>query len=343
MAERFRDHGLGLSGSVVEHMAEESYVVRRTTDPNEAQSFVADTYLPNKLVLPSGTRHVDMELRALQVGALTAGRLGFGRLTSVGTAQSTNFRICIPLHGGAITRSGRNAAIETAPGEAAVIPPEAPAQVTWSPDCQQMVLMVSREIVESELETLLGRSLWTPLTFDLHMTKSGPVRGLWRGPLDMLLNEILAPSGLLSHTRAGVHAQALVLDGLLLGHHHNYSEIIDRRPGPARRTAIDRAVELLQSRPGNPWTVTGLAAEVHLSVRALHEGFVRDIGMPPIAYLRHVRLHRANAELQASDRSQTTVRAVANRLGILHMSRFAATYKATFGETPSATLARPTT
>ena len=324
-------------------MADESYVVRRTTDPHEAQSFVADTYLPNRLVLPAGTRDVDMELRALQVGCLTAGRLGFGRLTSVTTARSTNFRICIPLQGSAVTRSGDSPAMDTTSGEAVVIPPEAPAHVTWSPDCQQLVLMVSREVLESELETLLGRSLSAPLRFELHMPKAGPVRSLWRTPLDMLRRELLAPSGLFSRTAAGLHAQALVLDGLLLGHRHNYSEVVDSPAAPARRPAIARAVELVQSRPGHPWTVTGLAAEVHLSVRALHEGFVRDVGLPPITYLRHVRLHRARAELLASDRSQTTVREVANRLGIVHMSRFAATYRATFGESPSATLARPTT
>jgi hypothetical protein len=60
----------------MDDVADESYVVRRTTDPGEAQSFVADTYLPNKLVLPPGTRDIEMELRALQVGSLTAGRQG---------------------------------------------------------------------------------------------------------------------------------------------------------------------------------------------------------------------------------------------------------------------------
>jgi AraC-like DNA-binding protein len=324
----------------MDDMADESYVMRRTTDPNEAQSIVADTYLPNKLVLPSGTRDVDMELRALQVGSLTAGRLGFGRLTSVSTAQSPNFRVCIPLQGGAVIRSGRDVAIETSPGEAAVLRPEGSAQVVWSPDCQQLVLMVSRQVLESELEMLLGRNLSTPLAFDLHMPEGSQVGSMLRSPLEMIRRELLAPSGLFRHTSAGLHAQALVLDGLLLGHHHNYSEIVDRRAAPGQRTAIGRAVELLQSRPGHPWTVTGLAAEVHLGVRALHEGFARDIGMPPITYLRHIRLQRARAELQARDRSETTVRAVAGRLGILHMSRFAATYKSTFGENPSETLAR---
>lgn len=314
--------------------------MRRTTDPDEAQSFVAETYLPNKLVLPSGTRQVDMELRALRVGSLTAGRLGFGRLSNVSTAPSASFRICIPFRGAAVTRSGNSPAIGTTPGEAAVISPEAPAQVRWSSDCHQLVLMVSRELVESHLDALLGGCLSTPVRFEPHMPRSGPVRGLWRSPLDMLRRELLAPSGLFSHPSAGLHAQSLVLDGLLLGHRHNYSDVVDRRAAPARPTAIGRAVDLLQSHPGHPWTVTGLAAEVHLSVRALHDGFARDVGMPPITYLRHVRLHRAHAELRASERGRTTVRAVATRLGILHLSRFAATYRATFGESPSETLGR---
>jgi AraC-like DNA-binding protein len=323
--------------------ADDSYLVQRTTDPDEAQAIVAHTYLPNRLVLRPGTKDVDLELRALRVGSMTAGCFGFGRLASVSTEHSSNFRVCIPLAGGALTRSGRNPGVETTAGEAVVIPPEAPAQVIWSHDCEQVVLMVSRGTLESELETLLGRSLPTPLTFDLHMPSWGPAQGVWRSSLDMIRAELAAPSGLATHTSAGLHAQGLILDGLLLGHHHNYSEIVEQRAAPGAPTAIRQAVELLQSRPGDPWTVVGLAAAVHLSVRALHEGFARDVGMPPISYLRHVRLHRAHAELRASDRSQTTVRAVANRLGILHLSRFAAIYKATFGESPSETLARPAT
>jgi transcriptional regulator GlxA family with amidase domain len=173
------------------------------------------------------------------------------------------------------------------------------------------------------------------------MPSTGPVRGLWRSALDLIRTELVAPSGLAKHPSVGLHVQGLLLDGLLLGHHHNYSTRVDRRAPPGRPTAIARAVELLESRPGDAWTVGGLAVEVHLSVRALHEGFARDVGMSPMTYLRHVRLHRAHAELQAADRGFTTVRTVATRLGILHLGRFAATYKATFGESPSETLGRP--
>jgi transcriptional regulator GlxA family with amidase domain len=60
-----------------------------------------------------------------------------------------------------------------------------------------------------------------------------------------------------------------------------------------------------------------------------------------MAYLRQVRLRRARAALQAADREATTVRAIAARLGLVHMGRFAAAYREAFGETPSDTLNRP--
>jgi transcriptional regulator GlxA family with amidase domain len=100
-------------------------------------------------------------------------------------------------------------------------------------------------------------------------------------------------------------------------------------------------VELLEERPSEPWTTVRLATEVHLSVRALQEGFRRDLATPPMAYLRQVRLRRAREALQAADRDATTVGAVAVSLGILHLGRFAAAYRDAYGEAPSDTLNRP--
>ena len=133
-------------------------------------------------------------------------------------------------------------------------------------------------------------------------------------------------------------SKGLVLDGLLLGQSHNHSGAANR-PGPAGPSAaIRRAVELIEDSPSEPWTTVRLAAEVHLSVRALQAGFRRDLAMPPLAYLRQVRLRRAREALKAADRDATTVRAVAFSLGLLHLGRFATAYREAFGETPSDTL-----
>lgn len=76
---------------------------------------------------------------------------------------------------------------------------------------------------------------------------------------------------------------------------------------------------------------------MHLSPRALQEGFRRDLATPPIAYLREVRLRRARERFSAADRDTGTVRAVAASVGLLHQGRFAAACRKAFGETPSET------
>jgi transcriptional regulator GlxA family with amidase domain len=136
------------------------------------------------------------------------------------------------------------------------------------------------------------------------------------------------------------HVEGLVVDGLLLSQPHNYQEFLQHAAAPGHAGAIARAAELMEERPAEPWTVVGLAQEVHVTVRALQYGFKRDFHMPPMAYLRQVRLRCAHAALLASSPELTTVRAVALECGHLHLSRFAAAYRQAFGEAPSETLGR---
>ncbi|QIG42402.1 AraC family transcriptional regulator [Nocardioides anomalus] len=107
------------------------------------------------------------------------------------------------------------------------------------------------------------------------------------------------------------------------------------------QASIRRAVELMQDAPAEPWTTVRLAAEVHLSPRALRAGFRRDLATPPMTFLRELRLRRAREILRAADRDATTVRAVALGVGMVHLGRFAGAYREAFGEMPSDTLRRP--
>jgi len=78
---------------------------------------------------------------------------------------------------------------------------------------------------------------------------------------------------------------------------------------------------------------------VHLSVRALQEGFSRELGVAPMPYVRQVRLQRVRDAL-VHPTAGTTVGAVAARSGFSHLGRFAGHYLQRFGELPSVTLAR---
>ena len=82
----------------------------------------------------------------------------------------------------------------------------------------------------------------------------------------------------------------------------------------------------------------GLAAEVGVSVRALHAGFRSKTDLGPMSYLRRVRLARAHADLLRADPATTTVSTVARRWGFAHLGRFSATYAQRYEQLPSSTL-----
>lgn len=314
-----------------------SYVRRGINDRDEAERVITDLYLPNRLDLCSGTDPLCMEVSGLRFGAVTAARLTYGPPVRLQTADAQNFHVNIPLRGQVASRSGTSERVTTGPGEGLVFSPGEPAEMWWSAECEQLCLMISRARLEAELELLLGRPLGGRLVFDFAADLVHPLGRRWRTVLNLVEDELAHPTDVSRNTYVAGHVEALVLDGLLLGQRHSFSGVAKGRPG-GMRAAVKGAVALLEEQPSEPWTTVRLAAEVHLSVRALQEGFRTDLSTPPMTYLRQVRLRRAREALRSADRETTTVRAVATGLGILHLSRFAAAYREAFGETPSETL-----
>ncbi|TWE13061.1 helix-turn-helix protein [Rudaeicoccus suwonensis] len=69
------------------------------------------------------------------------------------------------------------------------------------------------------------------------------------------------------------------------------------------RGHVVAAVKLLRDRLAEPWTLNGLAEEVHLSRSQLKRAFVTTVGMSPMAYLRQMRLRRLAKLLATTDLS----------------------------------------
>lgn len=314
------------------------YLREKTTDPEEAEEIVSRHYLGNRLHFPR-SRFLQMELAALRIGAMTSGQLSYGQRIRQQTEEAQDFHVNIPIHGHAISRSGQSEPVRTSAGQALVFSPGAPAEITWSSDCKQLCLMIPRTRLEVELERLMGHSVRSRLHFDFGVAPDH-VAGRLQSVLDLVAQELDQPTGLAGSHVAGHHLEGLVLDGLLLGQPHNYSRAAVGLPRRAPSPVIRRAVELIEERPGEPWTTVNLATELHLSVRALQAGFQRELGTAPMTHLRTVRLRRAHAALKEADPAETSVRAVAVSLGLVHLGRFAHSYRATFGELPSETLRR---
>lgn len=143
---------------------------------------------------------------------------------------------------------------------------------------------------------------------------------------------------MLDHPLAAGNLERLLVHGLLLAQPHNYTEALEGPRRPAAPLTVRLAIDLIHSQPELPWNTPSLARRVAASARSLQEGFQRSLGVPPMRYLRNVRLDRVHNDLLTADPAEVTVSQVASRWGFLYLGRFAAAYRERYGQLPSRTL-----
>jgi AraC family ethanolamine operon transcriptional activator len=102
---------------------------------------------------------------------------------------------------------------------------------------------------------------------------------------------------------------------------------------------VNNIEDALTSEPSAPVHSNELAKRLGVSVRTMHSAVFRIRGMSLHHYLRAKRLWSVRQRLVAAD-DTTRVKASALAYGFWHLGEFASQYAASFGETPSATLAR---
>jgi AraC-like DNA-binding protein len=111
--------------------------------------------------------------------------------------------------------------------------------------------------------------------------------------------------------------------------------------GGRRHDAIvARLEEFLESHPDQPLYLTEICAAIGVAERTLRAACKEHLGMGPIRYLGLRRMHLVRRALLRADPSKTVTH-VATDHGFWELGRFAVAYRALFGESPSATLHRP--
>jgi transcriptional regulator GlxA family with amidase domain len=101
-----------------------------------------------------------------------------------------------------------------------------------------------------------------------------------------------------------------------------------------------RFEEVLAEHLSRPLRMPELCALVAVSERTLRSCCAEFLGMSPTQYVLLRRLKEVRRELRDANRNMVSVAEVARRFGFAELGRFAETYRATFGEAPSATLQR---
>ena len=101
-----------------------------------------------------------------------------------------------------------------------------------------------------------------------------------------------------------------------------------------------RFEEVLAEHLSRPLRMPELCALVAVSDRTLRSCCAEFLGMSPTQYVLLRRLKEVRRELRDAKPDMVSVAEVAGRFGFAELGRFAETYRATFGEAPSATLQR---
>jgi AraC-like DNA-binding protein len=109
-----------------------------------------------------------------------------------------------------------------------------------------------------------------------------------------------------------------------------------------RRLAVERARRYIRAHLADPIRLDDLCAHAHLQARALEYGFRELLGLPPMSYLRMLRLGAVRDQLLHVPSMARSISEIALDTGFSHLSQFVIDYKRVFGETPSTTRRRVT-
>jgi len=311
-----------------------------TDDREEAERRVAEVYCAHELGIAPSAGRLDVVHNTAWVGRVGVHYLRYGDEVRITPEMLVGFfLIQVPLTGqarvmvdGDVVASDRH--------RASLLSPDQKVDMTWSADCEQLLVYVPRDLVEHAAHPARVDDPGTSVEFAPRVELDSPaVRGWWR-LVRLVVEELELGDGLLTSSLAAQSLQDSLVVGLLASQ-PNDSEVEPVVSGPTVPSLAVRASrELIDAHPEHPWTLAALAEHAGCSPRALQVAFRRERGTGPMSELRAVRLARAHADLLASDPVTTTVTDVAGRWGFFHLGRFAAAHRVRYGIKPSEALAR---
>ncbi len=306
-----------------------------TRDPDEGRTALQQAFHRLRLPRPEASRF-ELSLASTAYGPLTAQRLRLIGWDSSGSNDSTGL-LCIGhlAHGRFLVRSERT---EITGGPAFLFPP-GPYTAQWK-DVGLSTLTVEAAVVEDYARAMTGRTDFR-LEFTGHHPLTEAHTKYWRATAGhvvdhVMVNDIAASSPLL--LEQNLHNLTIAI---LQTFPNSFLEAVADPPEQAHPAALRRAITFIETHLAEPIGLPEIAAAARMSPRGLQAAFRRHLDTTPLRYLRTARIDAAHTDLLTGDPARgDTVGAIAARWGFAHPSRFAAAYRAQYGESPIDTLHR---
>jgi AraC-like DNA-binding protein len=207
-----------------------------------------------------------------------------------------------------------------------------------SGECQWGLISLSPAVLASCGEALTGQPILSPPTSRIiRPSRGGASR--FRRLLSQACRLAEARKKLIDCPEVARALEQEMLHAII---HCLTSEEADDHPKTRQHHAaiMARFEEMLSKRIDERLSMPALCAEIGVPERTLRMCCAEFLGESPTRYILLQRLNKARSALRRADPSTASVAEVARNHQFLEFGRFAVTYRAIFGESPSVTLHR---
>jgi AraC-like DNA-binding protein len=303
-------------------------------DAEQVRSFYANDYSAHVALgraVPSGRFYV--AANQLQLGGLEV----TDHIRTVEMAfrmdRDDAYIVCLTSTGALDIDQGGTVVIGTPTRGVIYQPTGGPARFRTGAPNRARGLLIQRWALTTQLELMLGHPVPTAIAMapSLDLTTGGA--RAWLDLLSLFARAYDDPDHIVFRPIVTEPLCQALIGGLLMISNHPYAHALRQPAAACRPRHVKIAIDAMHERPDDPHTTASLAQLAGVGVRNLQAGFRRHLGMSPMAYLRHVRLSRAHDDLRAG--RAATITEAAHRWGFAHLGRFAADYRAKYGELPS--------
>lgn len=308
-----------------------------TSDLEEAVAAVSRVYCPHELKVrgPEGTMSSTLEVVAGGVQPVVS--LHYAAPVRIDAGNFENLLLVKTCRAGSASARQGAASLSFGRGQTIPLSPWAATLLDFDGSFVQRSVRLDVDRIETLCAGFLDRPLDAALRFELRPFSPALERA-WADAVELVL--AFERRGMPLPPASALRLDEFMLSLLLELHPHNHSQAMRAPHRLATPRALREAEHLMRTAPaGAGLTVGAIAQAVGCSIRSLEAAFREWRQTTPTRYYRRVRLEAARADLLRGDGTMT-VGMVALQHGFPHIPRFAAHYRAAFGENPARTLQR---
>jgi AraC-like DNA-binding protein len=270
----------------------------------------------------------DLEISASRLSTTVSGRAGDTRMYSMKVALSG---------GGRYTQNGHSAVM--VPGKIALITsPSSASSLELAGGYEALQVTFPPAMVRTAMCSLTGDPDPPLPQFDLEADVEGERNASVLRLFRYLFDEAEQPTSAFTVPRLAQQVGEAFVLALVAHLRHDLSKRLEHPVRAAEPAHLRKVEAYIDAHVGGALSLGDLAAVAGVSGRAIQAGFRNLRGCSPMELVRARRLEEARRRLLAQPWS--TITTVAYDCGFTNVGRFAASYRARFGENPRQTAAR---